>query len=787
MSKWLSFLIFLPSILFSLELSVQTGKDSAQYFSVINIKEEFPFICESVKNDFDETREIICAFDKRPSELFRPLNNNFFEIKAETRGKNYFIIIRPHHKMKLFPILFDLTKDTEIYQVDAQQSKKWTVIGYKDTLPLLRHVKTPPQGFNFPVTYERLSTPYVGGLDIHGNPVHMTRVRDVSDYITLKRYYKLKNYEQALELSRSIVETYPDTVFKSELMVYEMRCLHKLGNHEDLITVSKQFLRNYSSDENVPEILAYTANAYANNGMYTDADYFFDRLFTEHEKDRFAKLGLIYKADQQIDSGNSKKALEFYEKAMLETSDRKIAAEAAFKIAMYHIEYGRAGRAKQYAEKILRGLPEYLLENLDKSIQMTNEFGQRGEYAIAAEMAKILIDNMERSYIGYEALYKNRGIWLGETDAKKEALEAMNLYLTKYQFGDYREEVIRAKDSLFFDGDDKNTSARLAEYDELIKQYGQDAIGKKALYKKAELLFENKQYMDVLDMRDALEQLDDTLYPGRDDLIENAAIGMMEKSLEQDACTDVVSLSQEYNVTLSSKWDAGIFKCAFESGEYGLAKSMAQPYLKARSLDERMKWLERYIKADFAIGNYLDVINASNELLALDNVEKKGYSDIHRIRFDAYSRLDDGQGMLKEIVEIEKAFGLDFDDIERYTKMLSIAQDKKDDAMIITYAKKVMALQTKTKTRTQSPYIEFTLTQAHTNLQQHQYALNTLRTLNDLELNDEKRARQKYLEGSLLQKLGRKEEARNAYQASIDTNSSTAWSKLSQDAMSLLQ
>ena len=787
MSKWLSFLLLLPSLLLSLEVSVQSGKDASQSFSVITLKENFPFICESIKNDFDETYEIVCAFERRPSELFKPLNNNFFKIRAETRGKHYFIIVTPHHKMQLFPVLFDLTKEKEIYEVETDRSQQWTIIGYTDTLPILRHEPMPAQGFNFPVTFERMATPYVGGLDIQGNPVHMTRVRDVSDYITLKRYYKLKNYTESLELSRSIMEAYPETVFKSELLVYEIRSLHKLGNYEDLITVAKKFLRNYASDENVPEILAYTANAYSQNGMYTDADYFFDRLFTEHAESPFADLGLIYKADQTADAGNSKKALEFYNRALLETTDRNIAAQAAFKIASYYVEYGHAAKAEAYARKIVEGYPAYFGEAIEQSIEMMNAFGERGEYQMAADMAGILQNIMQRGQVGYEQLYKDRGIWLGETEKKSEALDAMNLYLSKYQYGEFREEVIRAKDALFFDGGDKNASTRLAEYDALIEQYGQDAIGKKAVYKKAELLYDEHHYLDVLDMRSQLEQLDGTLYPDTERLITGSAIGLMEQALEKDACTDVVSLSQEFNVTLSSKWDAGIYKCSFESGEYDLAKATASGYLKSSDIGSRMVWLDRYIRADFAMGNYQDVINASSELLTLSDIEKREYRDMHRIRFDAFDRMGQSEGMLKEISAIEEAYGTAFDDIERYTKMLAVAQDRKDDAMIITYARKVVDLQARTKTRTQSPYIEFTLAQAQINLGQNENALATVRQLDDFGLGSEQRARQKYLTGSLLQKLGRDEAARTAYQASIDADETSAWGKLSKDAMSLLE
>jgi tetratricopeptide (TPR) repeat protein len=98
----------------------------------------------------------------------------------------------------------------------------------------------------------------------------------------------------------------------------------------------------------------------------------------------------------------------------------------------------------------------------------------------------------------------------------------------------------------------------------------------------------------------------------------------------------------------------------------------------------------------------------------------------------------------------------------------------------------VVALQERTKTYTQSPYIEFTLGQSYQNLGRDGDALEILKSLNGRKLDKEKRARQQYLIGSLSQRLGRKAEARTAFNASIKTDPTSAWGKLAKDALGLL-
>lgn len=785
MTKWLLLLLFLP--LSALELSIQGGKEQNNAFSIIHLKHDVPFLCEEQKNDFDQTRKIVCLFERRPSQTFNPLNNNFFTITSETRDKNYLMVIVPHEKMRLLPIVFDLSRDTEIFSADVQMSNHWMIVGFMETMPLISSKPIPPEGINFPVTLDRGLTPFVGGLDIRGNPVLVSRVKDVSAYISVKRFYRAGNYEQALETAKNIVESYPNTVFKSELMLYKIRCYYKLEHNEELLDIAKKYLRIYSSDENVPEILAYIARAYSDMGLYIDADYFFDRLFTEHKNNHFAKLGLIFKAQQLESSGNSKKALKFYKQALHESKEPDIAARASFSLAQYYSEHGQVQEALYYAQKILDGYRVFFGDNMSESIEMATTFADRGQPTMAAEIEGAVLDKMSKSDPRYEVMLKNRGIWLAQAERKEDALAVLDDYLKRYKFGNFRDEVIRTKDSLFFENTEQNISQQISDYDQLIQQYGDDNIGRKALYKKAELLYKEGRYVEVLDMKSELSILDPVLYPLSEQLVKDAAVGLMQQALRTDACTDVIALSQEFDIKLSGEWDAGVFQCAMKGGDYDLARSLALPYLKIKDVEERMIWLYRYIKADFALGKYKETASAARELVILSKMESSDdYGGVYRILFDSEERLGNQDGMIESIKAIEKTFGLLYEDIERYTQMVTLAQNRKDNVMIESYALKVIQLQRSTGSYTQSPYIEFSLAGAFIASDKNKKALEVLQSLDKRDLVSEHRARQKYLEGTQLQKLSRALEAKKAFEAAVEAEPDSAWGKLAGDALGLL-
>lgn len=785
MLKWILLTLFSLN-LFALEISMDSAKDDFARYSTLHLSDSQDFVCQEIKDDFLVTTEIICAFSKRPSQSIKKLQNDFFKIDTFIKKETFFISIKPFYKIKLIPDIFNLSVDDTVYQADVVNAKRWIVLGYKKKEPLVNNRERPDISINFPFYLDEDKLPYVGSLDIKGNPVHIKEVGDVKDYLKVKEYYKKKQYEQCMSVADDILTDYPNTLFKAELIYYKIKLFAKLKDYDSVIGNAKVYLREYSANENIPEVLALTAQAYAKEGMNIDADYFFDRLFSEHPNSVFTQWGYIYKGEMLEAEGSNAPAIKFYKKALYATANLDVAATAAFNIA--RLRQGVSVRdASKYVDKIIQAKPSYFGEVYKQSKLMMTTFADNDAYLPAAKIAKALLDTISPSYDDYEVLLSQNALWLAKTEDKQAALVALNKYLKQFPDGDYINEVQIAKDSLFFETTaDLNASAKLAEYNLLIEEYPNDTIGNKAIYEKAKLLLEQKKYKEVLDFKESILELDADIYKDREEIIKNAAIGEMKTLLEAKECNDVLLISHDYNITLSDKWDDGVYECAMKGGDYQLSKSICQKNLKSDDLEQRKKWLYRYIKVDFATGNYSDVIDASKDLITLIEDDKDSkYKNVYRYLFDTYNRLEKKNDMIDAMAKIEDVFGLDYKDIERYVSMLSIGSETKDDNMIIKYGSKVMKIQKKSDSHAQSPYVEFTLYQAYLNKDDFNKALEVISELDKQDLSNKDRARQKYLKGTVLKKLWRDGEAEEAYKESIKADPDSAWAKLAKSASSL--
>ena len=785
MLRWILLLLFALSTSNALEITINSAVEEHQPYAILHLRNTNSFACEALCNEFDVTTKIVCAFAKKPSKPIGNLEDNFFKIQSIIKQKTFFVIIHPIAKMKLIPVVFNLTHDASVYEPKVNLAKHWIVIGYKDKLPLIHQDEPNDIGINFPFYMKNSQMPFVGGLDIKGNPVYIKKVEDVTDYLKIKKDFKAKKYEQTLDLIETVLEDYPHTLFKAELIYYKIKVYAKLKDNENVIDNAKLFLREYSGDENVPEVLSLMARAYALVGQNTDADYFFDRLFSEQAESVYAKWGYIYKGEMLEDSGGVKAATKFYNKALNETKDINVAVSAAFHLSLLKSETSMKS-AQQYVEKILKVKPAYFYEHFKESYDLMNSFADAEHYEVAAKMAEALYEHVPMGDDYQEELLKDSGVWYAKTQEKKHALKLLNKYLNTYSDGDYRDVVQSAKDALFFDVNDQNSSVKLQEYDKLIEEYKGDTIGDKALYEKAKVLLEEHKYFDLLAMRSQLKALDGEHYSDVNQLIDEAVKGAMNNSLKAKKCHKVLRLANDYNITLSDSWDDGLYNCAMKGGDFALSKSIADKNLHSKNLEARKKWLFRYIKVDFATGNYSDVVNASKDLIALIQEDKNSpYKEVYRYLFDTYNRLEKSDGMIKMIAIIEKQFPQSYKDLDRYTAMVGIGEAKKDDTLIIKYATKALAIEQKAKAYPQSPYLEFTLYGAYMNKGEFEKALDVIERLDSFDLAQKQRARQKYLLGNVYSKLWRDDEATQAYKAAIKADPTSAWADLAKSAMKL--
>ncbi|MCF6310290.1 MAG: flagellar protein [Sulfurimonas sp.] len=786
LKKIFLFLLFINisgSTLFALEISLQGAKEKYQAYSTLHLKDKDKFLCQEIKDDFDITVKIVCAFSKSPLKEFKKTQNSFFEINTEIKKKTFFLIIKPFEKMKLYPMIFDLTKEDTVFTPNVELSRHWMIVGYKDEMPYIKSHPKSDVSINFPFTLNQDKFPYIGSLDVKGNPVYVKRVGDVTEYIKIKKLYEDEKYDFCLELINEILRTYPNSLFKAELLFYKIRVHSKLKESEEVIKVARTYLKNYSSDENVAEVLSLIAKAYFKSGMTSDADYFFDRLFSEHADSPYLYWGYIYKGEMLEASGSSSKARDIYKRAINKTDDINIAVEAAYKLAKNYMLDSNIKEAAKYTKKIIDVKPDYFSKKMYKSMDLMYDFVDNEDFISGASIAQAIFDNINSNYDEYEELSKDIGIWLSKSENKKEALVALNIYLDKFYDGRFEEQVQIAKDSLFFDVSDANFTTKLSNYNKLMDEYSGDSIGDKAIYEKAKLLIENKKFRDAIEMKKELLGLDPEEYNDIAQVITDAAIGTMKQALRTKECGSVLVISSQYSIELSDEWDDGIYECAMKGADFVLAKKMADKNLKSKDLEQRKKWLYRYIKIDFATGNYSNVIEASKELITLiQNDDNSPYIDIYRYLFDTYERLENSDKMVEAIADIQKVYKDDYVDIDRYVSVMTVGSEKKDSNLVIEYGEKVLKIQNLSDSYPHSPFIEFTLYQAYLDKDENNDALDVIKSLDNIKLSNADRARQKYLLGSILEKLWRDDEAQEAYKQAIDADKDSAWAELARGA-----
>ncbi len=780
MNRWL-LLLFIWHPLFGLDISIQSGKEEGEPYSVLHLRDVKPFECAEYRNDFNHVTRIECSVSH--INLLPPIKNPHFSLSQTPTH----LVITTKTNVALFPIGFDLLHASDIYHSDAKPINHWTIIGYRKNLPLISPPKPNPNAINLPLKLAKESYPFVGGLDLKGNPIKMKNVQDANDYMDLKKAYKAKDYKKVLFLAQDILQKHPNTIFANELMLYQIRALHYRGEFEKILPLAKQFMRQYSSDSNMAEVLAYTANAYSQMGQNIDSDYFYDRLFTEHMEDPFAQKGMYFKAKHMEVLGSGKKAAKYYREALFRTKDVALASACAFELARMEIAGGHFEKAKEFIDKIARVNPNYFGEVQAESRKMIEVLQGYKEYLTAAKITQCLIDTVPHKSQEHQAYLKNLGAFYAQGGEKTKALEKFNEYLTLFPYGESREEVQRAKDGLFFEKEESKGAKGLKKYDELIERYGDDSIGRTALYKKAQLLFKEGKFEEILKIENELYKLDTTAYPEANSLITKSAASITQKKLQEGKCSEALSMQKMYKITLPSQWDGLTFECALKMGNFPVAKNLAQKNLKAKEMTNRQLWLYRTAKLHFALGEYKQSAKAGRDLASLLEVQKNPpLNEVYRLLFDGAQRSGDDIGMIKYIRGCETLFGSDFKDLERYTQMVSLGLKRKDEIMVQSYASKVIALQKRTSTYTQSPFIEFTLAQSFMNQDKNNEALDVLKSLNARRLTPEKRSRQQYLMGSLEMKMGRNGDAKAAFNASIKADKNSAWGKLAKDALGLL-
>lgn len=774
MFKYILLIIFSWQ-LYALQLRVDTAIWHFKSYSILYLSNSQPFICERKDINSTVSSDIICAFTKKPHHIFNNLSNNYFSIAPKIKDNIFFIIIKPKYKVFARPVPFNLVSDQTIFQANIKMARRWLIIGYQKSLPLIN--KKSYNGLKLPVTFSNMKPVYVGGLDLNGKPIRIKQLKNIKYYISIKQAYKDKQYTKTLSLIDEALKQYPYSMFNSLYMYDKIKIFYKMADYHRLLIASEQFLRKYSGNAHTAEILLLTANSNQVLKHRAEAKYFYNRLLSEHKNSKYAKLALIKIGDILLSHHKKQRAVDEYLEALERAKDINVASLAAYKIALFSLRTKMLNDGMKYINKVLKANPSFFAKEPQKTLSVSQLLAGYKKYKLALKITDIALDTLKPSNKFYPLLLKNKGIWLADTKDKSGAVKVFNRYIKEFPNSKYIDTVKEAKYALFFNTKKLNVEQKLRHYDYLIKMYNGKSIAKKALDKKVKLLYKTKQYSKILSLN----------LKGFDDIIEKSAHKLMQEMVIKHHCYKAINIYKRYKLTVQYPLTYDMYQCAIQTLNYKTAHKIAKQFVSSKDISKRIKWMYYDALSLYHLKHYHKVLQIGDDLeVLLQKNTKSPYNEIYRIMFDAYAKLHNHEKMLSSMQKIIDIFSIRFKDISRYVKLVRLGVSLGDNNIIITYAKYVYKLQDKYKTYPYSPYIEFTLAQAYSNIHRTQRAIKILLSLNNQPLTSIQKSRQQYLLGTLFEKEWKNQKAKNAFKASIKADKSSPWAQLSKSAISLL-
>ncbi|WP_107691851.1 tetratricopeptide repeat protein [Campylobacter concisus] len=713
--KKLLIILFFPLYLTAFNLSLNSGANGDKPYSVLQLSDEQEFECVEQILAYD-TKRYVCMLDDEILPKIEDTTLPLMDIKYKKQDGKLFIVIMPKAPSKLLNI------KTELYNSQNVQDSPKTTISKHFSIIIdtsLSENSKRKSGLNFKPDFKDMLNPSIGALDLNKAPIAGLDSNDIDIYISIKRAYEKGAYENVVKDTQTAIKRHPNSLFSSEFLLFRLRALDKIFETKnefeeiepkDIVSEGRAWIRKFPSDENYPEVLYLIARAYLKDSIASDAKYMLDILNEEHANSKFTKLAALDYADYLYKIGRQKEALKDYEKVLYSTNDIDLASRAALSLADANIDKEKFDEAKKFILKIANANEKFFMNNPTKSMNLATTFASKDMPDVAAKIYEILINNSDRTKDFYEVALKNLALNLAKTKDEKKAYEYLNRYETEFKYGDYIDEVTKAKDGLFFEEEDKNATALHARYKELIEKYAGTNISQKALISELELDIKERKFSDALSYKTMAK--DGNLSKAME-LINEAALELTKEYFMKDDCTAVINLLENYDINKISLPQFKLFNCYYRTARYNDALELAKAHAKDENLEDRVEWLVNLSKILYKNKDYEHAIIAANDALSLGSSVE--YSDPTPSLFDRFYSLlalKRFTEAISTISAIEQLRGQDFKIIEAYTAISDYAMKSNDYAIATTYAKKALELQTKAKINTFSPKINFNYSEA---------------------------------------------------------------------------
>jgi len=743
---------FLALPLLALEIVVDTTKN----YSVLTMTNDKTFACKQKDKD-----TYICKFFTLPSTPVFSTNTLDFKFEPFFVKNQFYLKIKVKNKSFIKSFSKNLYEGYDKRLKELQLAKKWVIISYKNKLPYLSN--KPIEGLKLPLEVDNQF--YLKAIDANGNPIdYDTQTGDVIEYFTI---LKLAN-KGTLSLDRvdEFLQTYPKSIFIPDVLYLKLKLLDSEGNTDECAALGKEWINKYATNEHLPEVLLILAKNYANQGMMEDATYIYERLFTEYQNSKYAYEGMIYLADELYSAGDSKRAFELYKRAFTNTKDIEVASLAASRIAQRYLDEGNIKESLKYYNRLFKANKKFLLKDINQAYNLANQLAKHNGYKLAIKIGEEILKKLTPDDDLYEPLIYRLAKWSYEDGDFTKTQKYVNIYLNKFPYGDFADEIKDIKDKVLFEIPDKNTTLMLERYNQILEKYPNTDLATKALKKKIELLYKLKKYKQLLSLKN-VEDINKTIE-------FNSAKNLVIEDLKAKKCDEAIKYYKEYNVTLSKKYDDSLFNCSYQVRAFNIASQVCNKYLLSDDATA-LKWLKNKAKVFEAQNNYQKLALIIDDICSLQktNCYKWKYK-----QFFAYYNLNKPKQFLKIASELINKDNIK--NIDIFMKVVLYAKQTDNTLLAYTYAKKILQLQKKYNTYVQSPFIDFSFVESAKKLNKKAEAIKALEHLITLDIDDESKARAYYMLASLTSK-------KEYLQKCIKLKNSKTWMPLCKDSLELYQ
>ncbi|GAA8725729.1 tetratricopeptide repeat protein [Helicobacter pylori] len=778
----------------ALSLTLTQGKEGGEDFSVLTLRNDKAFSCSYVNEKppsgieaslsiMHAKRPIECVIDSIPKEGFTPLENAFFNITYSMRQQQFILHIKPKvmRRLTLFSFDRDYKKAVPLFVENDPKAKMWQIIGYDQKIPFLSEKDNAQKGLNFPITIKGAQTPIIQELDVNNKPLLTTKGYDLNAYLEAKKQMDSQAYFDALRTISRAFKNYPQTIFKKDLYLLEIIALGQLGIKKSLlIDIGTQWIKNYPTDPNIPEALYYVAKALDENNNYKQAVRYYKRILLEYKNSRYAPLAQMHLAIEAAEASDLSSASMLFKEAFSNAKDKESASEIALNWAEAEINYQNFNNAKYLIDKVVQSNPDYLSMHSELALELLKLLKKNQMNESAIEIAQLLLNQDDDVKAKEQALYD-----LGALYARIKDFKNAHLYNLRY-LQDHAEleraSVVRARDEKALFSMEGNTQEKIAHYDKIIQNFPNSNEAQKALELKAQLLFENKRYAEVLGMQKNL--------PKDSPLIQKTLNILAKTPLEDNRCKEALKyLSQITAFEFNPKEEIQAFDCLYFASLKEKAQIIALNALKAaKTPSEKLVWLYRLGRNYYRLGDFKNSTLASKDALILaQSLNKKEFYDIAFVLFSDYMQNNEKELALNLYAFLEKHFK---DDKRMALVYFKLLENEKDPKSVKIYATSLLKLQDAYKDYSYTPFGEFALIDAYRVTKDYLKALEALDKLLNHRLSLEDHQKALYLQSSLLDLTNQKAKSKASLEKCVQLkqkDQTNAWQNLCEQGLNLFK